>query len=76
MMHSCLIQNVIYFNLILNIFIYKWYKFVTLGVLIFAGTNFHKLLFLKMFEVQLFVFGLLSFAKIAKISTPKRYIYH
>ena len=40
----------------------------TLGVLIFAGTNFRESIFLWMFEVQFFVFGLLSFAKIAKIA--------
>ena len=46
----------------------------TLGVLILAGTNFRELLFLLMFELQFFVFGLLSFAKtakFAKISTTK-----
>ena len=36
------------------------------GVLSFAGTNFRELFFLLMSEVQFFVFGLLSFAKIAK----------
>ena len=41
---------------------------ILLGVLIFAGTNFHELFFLYMFEVQFFDFGLLSFSKIAKFA--------
>ena len=39
------------------------YWLLTLGVLIFGGTNFRELLFLQKFEVQFFVFGLLSLEK-------------
>ena len=40
----------------------------TLGVLIFAGTNFREFVFREMFLIQLFVFGLFIFVLFAKFA--------
>ena len=40
------------------------------------GTNFRELFFLSMFEVQFFVFGLLSFTKMVKYDRKKLFYHH